>query len=208
MGWKLLRLSLAILLPLMALPALLTTVLAVRVCTEPLDVTSARQRLERDLRRLQSAPAPGPPDQPLRGAGHAAPVQSGEPDAPEQTSRPRYLASAVLPFSIPHGDTLEEFVDDVLASDVARYWFHALLGRSLEVARCNPSASGLQWLKAAAHAHTPRQVQRAASGVARDLGRSRDPAQTRTVLCAALGASLSAPQAVVTAASGLSCPRS
>lgn len=175
---NLLRLALALLLPLLIVPVLLTGVVAARVCTEPLDVTSVRQRLDRDLARLRSEP-----------------------------SRPPFIEASALPFSLPHAQTLEEFVDDVLASDVARYWFHAALGRSLEYARCSPTASGLQWLKAAAHAHTPRQVQRATAGLVRDLARSRDPAQTRSVLCAALGGYPNAPQTVVTAAAGLACPR-
>jgi len=42
---------------------------------------------------------------------------------------------------------------------------HAALGNILTVLGCSPAASGLQWLKAAAHARTPPEITLASDGL-------------------------------------------
>ena len=42
---------------------------------------------------------------------------------------------------------------------------HALLGTMLHTARCHAAASGLQWLKAAAHARSAAEIERSAAGM-------------------------------------------
>jgi hypothetical protein len=42
---------------------------------------------------------------------------------------------------------------------------HALLGAVFRVAGCNAAASGLQWLKAAAHARNPGEVEQSVAGL-------------------------------------------
>jgi hypothetical protein len=180
---KLVRVALALLVPVLVVPTLLAGVVAVRVCTEPLDVTSVRQRVEQRVERLRGAAAASTVSHP--GSARAE--------------------ASLLSVSLPHGETLEEFVEDVLRSDVARYWFHAILGRSLEEARCNPAASGLQWFKAAAHARTERQLARTVSGITRDLARSRPPDDTRAVLCEWARAGMAPAQTQAIARAGLRC---
>ena len=49
--------------------------------------------------------------------------------------------------------------------DEVAFAAHAALGRSFCLLACDPAASGLQWLKAAAHARTPAQAARASEGL-------------------------------------------
>jgi hypothetical protein len=120
-------------------------------------------------------------------------------------SRAARAEASLLVVSLPHGETLEEFGEDVLRSDVARYWFHAILGRSLEAARCNPTASGLQWFKAAAHARTERQIARVVFGITRDLARSGPADDTREVLCEWARGGMAPAQVQAIARAGLRC---
>src|SRR3954447_5055497 len=50
--------------------------------------------------------------------------------------------------------------------DPLTYAAHAGLGRLLGGAKCDSVATGLQWLKAGAHAHSPEQVEAIAKGIA------------------------------------------
>jgi hypothetical protein len=60
---------------------------------------------------------------------------------------------------------------------------HALLGGGLERAGCDPSATALQWLKAAAHADGPERITTAGDGLKAALGRSTDSPQLAERLC-------------------------
>jgi len=64
---------------------------------------------------------------------------------------------------------------------------HAGLGGLLRRGHCDPLATGLQWLKAGAHAHTPGQMEAVARGIAAARAASADPAQFDTALCGYVG---------------------
>src|SRR5262249_11536203 len=67
--------------------------------------------------------------------------------------------------------------------DPLTYAAHAGLGRLLGDARCDPVATGLQWLKAGAHAHSPEQVEAIAKGIAAARTASGAVTQFDTALC-------------------------
>jgi hypothetical protein len=206
----------AALAPLLLAPFLAAGVAAVAVCAEPLDVSIVRQRVERRLGTVLSAPA-APETQPMAEAQRVAEVMAGlaaparaEADAQASPVTPgpplRLAAAAGRPLRLPGSEALEDLAYDLLRSDSLRYWFHTFLGRALDLARCDPAASGLQWIKAAYHARTERHVWRSAAGIERSLRRSRPGDDTRAVLCAYLPRGpYNSQQAVALLLGGLQC---
>lgn len=67
---------------------------------------------------------------------------------------------------------LPAWVRPVKESDAFAYPAHVAVASLLEAAGCSPSATAVQWLKAAAHARTPAEAAAAANGLrlARERG--------------------------------------
>jgi hypothetical protein len=177
-------------LPLLAV-LIVPTVVAARICTRPIDVSAVRDRVEDRLqapeRRTDAS------DTGMRF--YAAPMLPAPDSAPSTAPDVGRVV-----------DKLEDAVDRVLAKDRLRYWFHAVLGRGLEVAQCDPAASGVQWIEAAAHARSESQLQRAIRGLQRDTSRSPNKAVTDAILCAyAPRGATNAAQTQVMQAAGVHC---
>jgi hypothetical protein len=66
--------------------------------------------------------------------------------------------------------------------DVA-FQSHAVFGAALCTIVCDPSGSGLQWLKAAAHARNAEEVARSAQGLRTAAQRSASETRLAEVLC-------------------------
>jgi hypothetical protein len=102
--------------------------------------------------------------------------------------------------SLPRVVSLMKQIDEIA------YPAHAVLGLALEGLDCDPLATGLQWLKAAAHARSAVDVSRAAAGMARAELRSSDVGRFRTRLCAFVGRTYARPeQASAVREAGLTC---
>jgi hypothetical protein len=67
--------------------------------------------------------------------------------------------------------------------DLAYYWLHAALGGLLDGARCDATASGVQWVKAAIHARSVEQAERAVGGIRGAVARAADPVASAQRLC-------------------------
>ena len=66
--------------------------------------------------------------------------------------------------------------------DVA-YPAHVFLATVLEATRAAPTAVGLQWVKAAAHARTQAEAEQVAEGLAKAVRRAAAPEQFAAALC-------------------------
>jgi hypothetical protein len=95
----------------------------------------------------------------------------------------------LMPVSGGQKVLLKSFVDAGAPArtltDSLYYWSHAALGSALATGRCDPAASGVQWVKAAAHAASVAEADRVAGGVARALRDSPQPLATAWTLCLA-----------------------
>ncbi len=90
--------------------------------------------------------------------------------------------------------------------DPFTYAAHAGLGRLLGAAQCDPVATGLQWLKAGAHAHSADEVETVAQGIAAARAASGDGTQFDTALCGYVGHGFSTTeQLTATEAGGVEC---
>ncbi|HLH22397.1 MAG TPA: hypothetical protein VK066_07725 [Chloroflexota bacterium] len=90
--------------------------------------------------------------------------------------------------------------------DPATYAAHAALGWLLGRGGCDPVATGLQWLKAGAHAHSPAEVEAVAQGIAAARAASGDPAEFDAALCSYVGPAFSTgEQLTATEAGGVDC---
>ena len=90
--------------------------------------------------------------------------------------------------------------------DSLTYAAHTGLGRLLRRGHCDPVATGLQWLKAGAHAHSPAEVEAVAQGIGAARASSSDPMQFDTALCGYVGQGFSTgEQLAATEAGGIEC---
>jgi len=90
--------------------------------------------------------------------------------------------------------------------DEIAYPSHALVGTILNDAGCSPTAVGLQWLKAGAHARTEQEIMTAEQGLS--VARARaDPTETFDArLCAFMtNGYANAQQEAITRGAGLRC---
>ena len=112
-----------------------------------------------------------------------------------------------LPIDVSGTAQPASFVADAKGNDAIAYPAHVALAMALEAFRCSATATGLQWLKAAAHARSAAEVARAASGLAAVRERSSAAEPVQTALCEFLrGGIASASQARAMAQAGISCP--
>lgn len=86
--------------------------------------------------------------------------------------------------------------------DPLTYAAHAGLGRLLGSARCDSVATGLQWLKAGAHAHSPEQVEAVAKGIAEARAASGLVTEFDTALCGYVSQGFSTTEQVIGAEQG------
>jgi hypothetical protein len=89
--------------------------------------------------------------------------------------------------------------------DGIAYPLHAILGAALNLTGGLPLAAGYQWIKAAAHARSTAELERAASGLARARNRSRLEDDFDGALCAYLGGGFHRRQARAMSMAGLRC---
>jgi hypothetical protein len=82
------------------------------------------------------------------------------------------------------------------------YAAHAGLGRLLGSAGCDSVATGLQWLKAGAHAHSPEQVEAIAKGIAEARAASGIVTDFDTALCGYVSHGFSTTEQVIGAEQG------
>lgn len=90
--------------------------------------------------------------------------------------------------------------------DEIAYPAHSALGALLQAFSCEPSAVGLQWLKAAAHARSTTEIERTAGGLSAALRLSLSPVELERQLCRYVSMGFArAQQAAAAAAAGLQC---
>jgi hypothetical protein len=77
------------------------------------------------------------------------------------------------------------WLEVITRNDKLAYSAHVGLGSALEWFNGPPSATGLQWFKAAAHADTDADIDRTADGIARAKRRDGDEGRLNSLLCAA-----------------------
>jgi hypothetical protein len=85
----------------------------------------------------------------------------------------RWLRS--VPLDVSGTVPLPGIIHRIKDRDEIAYPGHVLLARILAASRGSPTAVGLQWLKAAAHARNPADLDRAARGLDAAWERSQDP---------------------------------
>lgn len=73
--------------------------------------------------------------------------------------------------------------DEFLQRDEVAYPVHATLGAFLNRLGGSPEAAGVQWLKAAAHATTDAQLERAVHGIGEAAAQDGDGARVRAAVC-------------------------
>src|SRR5436309_538172 len=78
---------------------------------------------------------------------------------------------------------LPPLIQAVKERDAVAYPAHVVLATVLEATHAAPTAVGLQWIKAAAHARTQAQMQRVAVGLAQAQQRTATPAHFSATLC-------------------------
>src|SRR5205823_5199908 len=101
---------------------------------------------------------------------------------------------------------LPEWLTAIKEQDAVAYPAHSQLGKALSAAGCDSSAAALQWLKAAAHARGPGDVEQAQEGLSQAAQRSQEPAALRQTLCGyAQGRPLEPDQEAALHAAGLRC---
>ena len=69
--------------------------------------------------------------------------------------------------------------------DQLHFWLHAALGAGMDRGGCDATASGVQWVKAAIHARSVDQAERAAGGIAGSVTRAAAPSDVARDLCLA-----------------------
>jgi len=67
--------------------------------------------------------------------------------------------------------------------DEAYYWLHVVLGVGLTSARCDTTAGGVQWAKAAIHARSVDQAERVAGGIHSLVTQSAEPLTGARSVC-------------------------
>jgi len=87
-----------------------------------------------------------------------------------------------VPLDLSGTVALPDVIIRIKDRDEIAYPAHATLATILAVIRGAPVAVGLQWLKAAAHARTPAERERAIRGLQASRLRSRDPEEFATIL--------------------------
>jgi hypothetical protein len=98
-------------------------------------------------------------------------------------------------------------VTSAKGNDAIAYPAHVALATTLEAFRCSATATGLQWLKAAAHARSPAEVEQVASGLVAARQRSGTDDQLRSALCEFVRAGFASDgQARAMAQADMSCP--
>ena len=98
------------------------------------------------------------------------------------------LAHVLLRVLMAQGDVtrrlgLPAAADDLLQRDEVAYPVHATLGAILNRLGGSPEAAGIQWLKAATHATTDAQLERAVHGIGEAAAQDGDGARVRAAVC-------------------------
>ena len=113
----------------------------------------------------------------------------------------------IAPLDVSGTNRTPAYVMTAKANDQFAYSAHVRLAAALEAFHCSPTATGLQWLKAAAHAHLGPEVSLAAGGLAAARERSGAGDEWQSALCAFLPDGFaSSGQALAVVQSGMRCP--
>jgi hypothetical protein len=78
---------------------------------------------------------------------------------------------------------LPRWLDDLTEHSAAAYPAHAALGTILETLKLSPAASAVQWLKAAAHASSDAERERAARGISAAYRRDASDGRVLQTVC-------------------------
>jgi len=119
-----------------------------------------------------------------------------------------FLARICLaPLDVSGTTQTPAYVATAKGNDGFAYSAHAGLATALEAFRCSPTATGLQWLKAAAHARSEREISRAAGGLAVAQERSGAGEQWQSAICGFLRDGFASPgQVLALGEAGMRCP--
>ncbi len=113
----------------------------------------------------------------------------------------------VAPLDVSGTTQIRVYAVAAQGNDEFAYWSHVGLAAALEAFHCSPTATALQWLKAAAHARSGPDVSRVARGLAAAKERSGGGEEWQRALCAFLRDGFASPwQALAIAQAGIRCP--
>ena len=87
------------------------------------------------------------------------------------------------PLDVSGTTRLPRWLSTVKERDEIAYPAHVALGTLLNRLHGPPAAAGLQWVKAAAHARSPTEVERVVRGLATTRRRSESPDHLEQTLC-------------------------
>lgn len=112
----------------------------------------------------------------------------------------------VEPLDVSGTTRLPAEVASIKNRDDIAYPAHVILGTVLERLGCQPTATALQWFKAAAHARTDAELELTAQGIVAATRRSRSASEIETIFCAAVANGMAgAKQATALAEAGFRC---
>jgi hypothetical protein len=113
----------------------------------------------------------------------------------------------VAPLDVSGTTATPAYVTTAKGNDQFAYSAHLGLATLLEAFHCSPTATGLQWLKAGAHARSPAEVSRTAHGLATARQRSGAGEPLESSLCGFLrGGFVSSGQAAAMVQADIRCP--
>jgi hypothetical protein len=100
---------------------------------------------------------------------------------------------------------IPSWLTGITRNDTVAYAAHVGLGSALERLGGSPTAAGLQWFKAAAHAGSDAQVNRAAEGMAQARQRAGEADRLDSLLCSAAVAGATGTQLAAMLRAGQTC---
>src|SRR5262249_50725188 len=103
-------------------------------------------------------------------------------------------SACAAPLDVSGTTRLPGWLTGPKARDEVAYPAHLALGEVLTRLGCHPTAAGLQWLKAGAHARSTAEVKQVATGLAAARQRSRAPEELARTLCAYVAGGFARPE--------------
>jgi hypothetical protein len=116
-----------------------------------------------------------------------------------------FLAAIEDPGNVTQDLPIPAWLEQLSRRDGVAYPAHATLGAALNAVGGPPEAAANQWLKAAAHARTEQQAERAVDGLVTAWRRNANPDELEQSLCAVVRHNQDPRQASVVMVAGLHC---
>ena len=91
--------------------------------------------------------------------------------------------TCTTPFDISGHIAVPDWLRATKEADAIAFPAHENIARALRAAQCPPSVSGLQWIKAAAHARSPAENEKVIDGLRADVRRSASDGELAQELC-------------------------